>query len=90
MADSTRTRAASASADDEPVTPKEAAAEAKAEEPEAETFHRDYLLQYSDAVVGHPGFVMAGALAALPASKKNFSLAEVEAAIKAFLATEVQ
>lgn len=92
MADGPRTRAAAAGDKDEakgdaPATPAEAAAEAKVEEDP--TIDRDMLLANAEAYFGEPVWHVAAALASLPHNRKNFTVAEVKAAIKAVLATEV-
>lgn len=89
MADSPRTRAASASDGDAPPTPKEAvAAVAETQAPEVDTFSQERLIEEADAFkLGAPSWVVAGALSTV--KKKNLTVAEAQAAIKAFLATEV-
>lgn len=94
MADGpSRTRASAASAvaseDTTPETPKAAVAAVAEDTPdETPVFSQDRLIAEADAFgFGHPSWVVAGALHTI--TKKNLTTAEVEAAIKAFLATEV-
>lgn len=76
-----RTRAANAAGDDETETTPE---KEKVEEP---TFSHERLIAEAGAFVGQPSFIVAGALHGV--AKKNLTVAEVEAAVKKFLATEV-
>ena len=92
MAESPQTRAAASasSADDgdKKTAPAPApATSAAAEAPSDPEFHRDRLIAESDAFVGHPTWIVAGALAS--SKKKHFTVAETKAAVKSFLATEV-
>lgn len=83
MADDQQTRA------DDP-TPAEAAKTAAqaARRPDDETIDRERLITESYAYFEQPPHVVAGALAGI--AKKNLTLKEVEAAIKAFLKQEVK
>lgn len=80
MADDTRAKPT----DDE--TPAQAAKAAK--KPEDTTYSRDRLIGEADAFLGQPPHVVAGAIASI--HKQNLTLAEVEAAVQAFLTTEVK
>lgn len=79
MADATRAK------DDAP-TPAQAAREAKPDSDEP-TYSRDRLMEEAYALTGYEAHVLAGALSAVP--KKNLTVSEVKAAVKAFLSTEV-
>lgn len=65
---------------------REAAAEAK--DPEDPTFPRERMINEAMEFIGEPPYVVAGAISAI--NKQNFTLAEVKAAVKVFLATEVK
>lgn len=88
MADSPRTRAASN--DDTPAKPtvRDAVAEAHEEvAPDVPEFPVERLIAESAAFVGQPTWIVAGALSTI--RKKTLTVAEVQAAVKAFLATEL-
>jgi hypothetical protein len=78
MADAPETRAAD-------PTPAEAA---KAARTGGDAIDRDRLIAESNAWVGYPSHVVAGALAGI--TKKQLTVNEVKAAVKAFLAGEVK
>lgn len=86
MADTPRTRA-SASADDKKDTPTVAEAIAEVKVEEDPVFTHERLINESAAFFGEPSWIVAGAISSI--SKKYLSEAEVKAAIKVFLATEV-
>lgn len=80
---------ARANAEDAPTpaqATREAAAEAK--DPEDPTFPRERLINEAYQFIGEEPHVVAGAISAI--HKQNLTVAEVKAAVKAFLATEVK
>jgi hypothetical protein len=73
---------------------KQARAVARADDPDAEPgegeFSRERLLSDdSYALLGHPPYVVAGALDAAGISKKNLTIDEARAAVEEYLAREV-
>lgn len=71
-------------------TPGAAAKEAakSAKKADDATYSRERLIEEAGQFFGQPSHVVAGAIASIP--KKSLTTAEVEAAVKAFLSTEVK
>jgi hypothetical protein len=67
----------------------EAAATQESSEGGEQEFSRERWLAESEAIIGQPAHVVAGALHSVPESKESLTVDEMQAAVDEFLATPI-